>query len=64
LLSGHNHRFSRTNPAEGKNTFPILVAPVKGFVKVDVSETQIKLAVVNMDGKILDSFTIIPKKRN
>ena len=64
LLCGHNHRFSRTNPTKGKNTFPILVAPPRGFVKVDVSENQINLAVVNMGGETLDSFTVLPKKRN
>ncbi len=64
LLSGHNHRLSRTNPTEGKNTFPILVAPPRGFVKVDVSENQINLTVVNMGGETLDSFTVMPKKKN
>jgi hypothetical protein len=62
-LSGHNHRFSWINPTKGINTFPILVAPSRGFVKVDVSETQINLAVVNMDGEILDSFTVMPKNK-
>ena len=64
LFCGHHHRFSRTDPAEGKNTFPILVGPARGFVKVDVSENQINMIVVNVEGEILDSFTVRPRKGN
>jgi len=63
LLSGHWHRFARKDPQEGKNSFPVLVGPADGMIRADVTAEKIVVSVTGADGKAVDNFSVLSKKK-
>jgi len=63
VLSGHEHRFSRVDPAEGKNAFIVLVAPRGALIRADVTAVSLDLKVIDIKGTALDSLILPVKKR-
>lgn len=61
VISGHHHRYSRIEPAEGKNQFPVLVIGKDMILQTDVSEKDLSLTVKNIKGELVDEFSIVPK---
>jgi len=62
LLCGHKHRFSRVEPNEEKNKYPILILGRDMIARVDVSIIQLNLTVTRSDGELVDSFSVLSKK--
>jgi acid phosphatase type 7 len=63
LISGHHHRYSRIERAEGKNLFPIMVVGQDMVLKTDVSHEQLSLVVRDINGGIVDTMMIPAKPR-
>jgi len=63
LLCGHKHRFSRIEPIEGKNKYPILILGRDMIIKADVSQERISGVVTRRNGDVLDRFSILPKNK-
>jgi len=61
VISGHHHRLSRIEPAEGKNQFPVLVVGKDMILQTDVTEKDLFFSVKNIEGKVVDEFSIEPK---
>jgi len=63
LLCGHKHRFSRIEPIEGKNKYPILILGRDMIIKADVSQERISGVITRSNGDVLDRFSILPKNK-
>jgi Calcineurin-like phosphoesterase/Purple acid Phosphatase, N-terminal domain len=60
-IHGHHHRYSRIEPTEGKNRFPVVIVDQDMIAKTDVSEKQLTVTIKNIDGNIVDKFSIPAK---
>ncbi|MFC1555936.1 metallophosphoesterase family protein, partial [candidate division KSB1 bacterium] len=63
MISGHRHRFSRINPVERKNLFPVVVLGQDMFLRTEVSKTQLSILISNKDSSIIDEFVVPAKNR-
>ena len=63
LFSGHTHRYSHINPTDRENNFPIVIIGKHQIVKSDVSDKQLLLTIKNKIGEIVDTISILSKKK-
>jgi predicted phosphodiesterase len=63
VISGHHHRFSKMDPVEGKNQFPVLIVGKDMILKTDVSDKDLIFSVKNKDDEVVDEFSIDAKNR-
>lgn len=63
LLCGHKHRFSRIEPDERKNTYPIVVVGTNMIVRVDVSMRELNVKITGGNGEVVDEFSLPSKIR-
>lgn len=63
LVSGHHHRYSRTEASDGKNKFPIVVVGQDMLLKTDVSSDQLSLTIRDINGGIVDTMVIPARSR-
>jgi predicted phosphodiesterase len=63
VLSGHEHRLYRVDPAVGKNAFPVLGAPRGALIRADVSAASLDLKVIDIKGTTLESLVLPAPKR-
>jgi predicted phosphodiesterase len=57
-LSGHTHRLSRIDPAPGENDYTLLIGPTHAVTRVEVSPDELRVTVTNIEGVVLDAFTV------
>ncbi len=57
-ISGHHHRFSRIEPSEGKNQFPVLIVGKDMILKTDVSAKNLLFSVKDKNNQMVDEFSI------
>jgi predicted phosphodiesterase len=62
VISGHTHRYTRIEPREDLNSFPVLILGRDMLLKADVSPERLSFALRDMKGEVFDTFNIIPKK--
>jgi predicted phosphodiesterase len=60
-LSGHTHRFSRTDPKAGENVYTQVVGGARTTTRVDVTGEQLKVAVIGQEGEEIDAITLKPR---
>jgi predicted phosphodiesterase len=53
MIAGHTHRFSKMEPAEGRNNFPIVVGSNKSISRIDIDGDTLKIKVIDTDNKVL-----------
>ncbi|MFC1556592.1 metallophosphoesterase [candidate division KSB1 bacterium] len=58
MISGHRHRFSRIEPVEGKNRFPVVVLGQDMFLRTDVSNRELSIIITKMDSSVVDKFVV------
>ncbi len=63
MISGHRHRFSRIQPAEGKNLFPVVVLGKDMFLKADVSSEQLSIRIIDINGADVNCFNVAAKNK-
>ena len=61
MFCGHLHQYIKKEPQPGTN-FPIIVNANNFVVKAVAKENGLKIEVLNMQGGLVDSHTILPKK--
>ncbi len=61
VISGHTHRFAVMEPREDLNRFPVLVLGKDMILKADVSSEQLSLSITDMEGEVVDEFTLSEK---
>jgi hypothetical protein len=61
MIGGHHHRFSRIEPREGRNRFPVVVLGRDMFLKTDVSQQHLSITITDVSGAVVDSFNITAK---
>ena len=57
MLCGHLHRFVR-HDATDKTSFPVVVNSNTSLLRIYATTTQMKIEVMDRDGKMLDEFII------
>ena len=57
MLVGHLHRFVR-HDATDKTSFPVVVNSNTSLLRIYATTTQMKIEVMDRDGKMLDEFII------
>ncbi len=57
LICGHTHRFAILQPNEEHN-YPIVIGDKSTIIKVNVSQSELTLDVLESDGQIRESFSI------
>ena len=60
MLCGHLHRFVR-HDATDKTSFPVVVNSNTSLLRIYATTTQMKIEVMDRDGKMLDEFILIFK---
>ena len=60
-LSGHTHRFSRTDPKAGEHVYTQVVGGARTTTRVDVTGEQLKVAVIGQEGEEIDAITLKPR---
>ncbi len=58
VITGHKHRFSRTNAGDRENDYTILTIGLDQVANVRAAESEIKVAVTARDGTSVDAFTV------
>lgn len=62
IISGHNHRFAHLLPREGENRFHHLIAGQDQLVTVTASGDAMTVEVKARGGKVVESFTLTPRR--
>jgi predicted phosphodiesterase len=62
VISGHHHRFQVMEPRDGLNSFPVLILGKDMMLNTDVNPEKLSLSIRNMEGKLVDEFTISGNK--
>lgn len=60
MLSGHLHRNINTPANSNTHKFPVLVVSNTAILKGSADDKQLKLEVYDMEGKKIDSMTLLP----
>jgi len=63
VINAHTHRYGRTQPTEGRNSFINLILGNSEIAQVDVSRRQLSITVLRKDGSTVDVFSVPPQKR-
>jgi predicted phosphodiesterase len=58
VITGHKHRFSRTNVGERGNDYAILTIGLDQVASITASESEIRVTVTGRDGSSVDGFTV------
>jgi hypothetical protein len=58
VITGHQHRFIRTNVGERGNDYTILTIGLDQVAHVKASESEIRVTVIGRDGSSIDGFTV------
>ncbi|MEN6335391.1 MAG: FN3 domain-containing metallophosphoesterase family protein [Phycisphaerales bacterium] len=59
---GHTHRFARIDPNESANHYPILINAPDMVVGVDVTKDRLNAIVKKVDGQIVDTVALKPRR--
>lgn len=62
MISGHLHRHVKKEPEAGEHNFPILVNSNSAMVKATADNQSLQIDVLDQDGKIVDSLTLLPQQ--
>lgn len=63
FIAGHLHRYERVKPGERGNEFTILALGQDQLARVDASERELKVTVVDRAGKTVDAFTLVRRNK-
>ena len=58
VICGHVHRLTFKGPTEGENGFFQITAPPEGSIRTDVSQEEIIVSVLDINGEVLRNFTV------
>lgn len=61
MLSGHLHRPVRSEAGEGAHQFPVLVNDDATLLRVNATPRQMRIEVVDQEGKVLDTMELTPQ---
>jgi Icc-related predicted phosphoesterase len=61
MLCGHLHRYVFKKAGEGQN-FPIIANSNKAIIKASTENSALKFNVFDVEGKLIDSLTVKPRK--
>ncbi|MGH9338536.1 MAG: metallophosphoesterase [Acidobacteriota bacterium] len=61
VIAGHHHRFSRIQPGERGNEYPILVVGQDQVAKVEATRGELRVQITGKDGEEVDSFVLSPR---
>ena len=61
VISGHTHRFAVMEPREDLNKLPVLILGKDMILKADVSPEKLSLSIKDIEGKVVDEFTLSEK---
>ena len=62
-LSGHTHWFQRVNPAPGQNEYPLIIGSTDSITRVDVTGSNLSVAVVTRTGDVLLAPLLLQRGR-
>ncbi len=63
FIAGHEHHFQHIKPGERGNDFPILVVGQDQVARVEASDAELSVKVVDRAGKLVDAFTLRRKPK-
>ena len=61
MLCGHLHRHVFKKAGDGQN-FPIIANSNKAIIKASTENSKLKINVMNLEGKLVDSLILQPRK--
>lgn len=64
FIAGHEHHFEHIKPGARGNDFPILVVGQDQVARVEASDTELTVKVVDRAGKLVDAFTLRRKPKS
>ena len=64
FIAGHEHHYQHIKPGEHGNDFPVLVVGQDQVVRVEASDTELTVKVVDRAGKLVDAFTLRRKPKS
>lgn len=64
FIAGHEHHFQHIKPGERGNDYPILVVGQDQVARVEASDTELTVKVVDRAGKLVDAFTLRRKPKS
>ena len=64
FIAGHEHHYQHIKPGEHGNDFPVLVVGQDQVARVEASDTELTVKVVDRAGKLVDAFTLRRKPKS